>query len=405
MMGEGMAPYADTEHRRGLFGIGEHKPKPDAETSAAGEASTAPELSPTAEVSPVAGDSGSENDVNTGVAEAAVIGSSTSVESPDMATNTNVDTLAGSPEGTAPINLGDAAAEPGVGATETPDVTSDTPPASENVVTPLTPAEDLLGEVASGSSDVASESGATSADISVATSESPATDDATSTLDAMRAEEAAGASDVSLTDADGKEKPSILDDSIPVSEGKLIDDAMGDLLKAQDAKADPVAATEEPASGSDVSPSSSEVATQAEAPTITATTSEITTPASTEAATDTFPELKSDDTDPAANSADTVSAPTVPESPLTLVNEAPSTDSTEASTTDVSEEETPGANEAVAEELASTPVTESTAPDMEVAPAATEATLASVADIAHKLSAADKARLIAELAGDMEQAA
>lgn len=396
MMGEGMAPYADTEHRRGLFGIELGHHKPDAETTKADDASVAPELSPAAEVSPAAGDLGSEKDADTGIAEAAVTGASTSVESPDM--TGNVDSLAGNPEGAAPVDLKDAAAEPGVGATETPDVANDAPPSSENVVTPLTPAEDLLGDAAEVKAvDVATESNPTTATVLDATAEAPAGDDATSTLDAMRAEEDAGKAEKPV----GPDK--MMDPSTYVAESDLIDDAMTQQMKAQESGADSASATEESIS--------------AEAPEITASTPEI-APVAAEAAPDAgdaaFPTLKPEaDSDPATDSTSTAPAltadvpvPTMPESPLTLVDEVPSNDSApEASTADVSEEETPGANEAVAEELASAPAAEPTVSETEVTPVAPEATLASVEDLAHKLSPADKARLIAALAGDMEQAA
>lgn len=407
MMGEGMAPYADTEHRRGFFGFGE---KPDAKTSKADETSTAPELSPATEVSPVAGDMGVEQTADTGIAEAAVTGASTSVESPDMA-SANVDSLTGSPDGSAKVDLGDAPAEPGVGATETPDASSDAPPSSENVVTPLTPTDTLLGDTAEGkadasldaANDTATQPDATSEAVLDATPEAPTSDNATSTFEAMLAEDA-GTTDGSTADADSKAKPvgpdKIMDPSEFIADTEQIDKAMEEQLNLKE-------------SAPDTSPATTDAAEAAtEAPMITATTPEITAPTSEPApAASEFPTLNADadaDSDPATETLETAPtppadtpAPAMPESPLTSVDEASSTDSaSEVSTTDASEE-TPGANEAVAEELAS-PAAES---DTEVTPAAPEATLASVADIAHKLSAADKARLIAELAGDMEKAA
>lgn len=399
-MGEGMAPYADTEHRRGFFGFKEHKP--DAQTTAADATSTGPELTPAADVSPAAGDSGSEKTAaDIGAAEAAVMGESTTVESPDMAV-TNVDNLAVSPDGSAPVDLKDASAELGVGATETPDVASSP---EENIVTPLTPTEDLLGEAGKGEADAAPDASADTAttpemasDVALNTTpEAPAADTATSTFEAMLAE-----------DADKKEKPvgpdSLMNPDIPVAESEMIDNAIGDQLNSQEPKADPTPDPEESAPD--------------EAPTITATTSEITTPASEPASeANEFPTLKaeddanlaSDSTDSAPAASVDMPAPTLPESPLTPVDEAPATDPTpEASTTDTSEN-TPGASEEVAKELAeSTPAAESTesaGSDIEVTPTETEATLASVSEMARKLSPTDKALLIAEVAGDMGQAA
>jgi len=386
MMGEGMAPYADTEHRRGFFGFKEHKP--DAQTTAADATSTGPELTPAADVSPATGGMGQEkSDADIGPAEAAVTGESTTVESTDMATN--VDGLAGIPGEVAKVDLGSVAAEPGVGATETPDVAGD-----EHVVTPLTPTEDLLGATAEGeadaspedaTADTAMQSEATSEAVLDTTPEAPAADAATSTLESMQA-----------ADAGKEDKPvgpdSLMNPEVFKAETEEIDKAMGELNSGEPA--------------SDASPAAEETPEETEAPMITATP-EITSPASEPAPkADEFPTLNADaDSDSVTETPDAVPSPTVPESPLTLVDEAPSTDSIpEVSTTDTSED-TPGANEAVAEELA--PVTEADTevtpaelaePDNEASPGSPEVDSAKVIELATQLPDSEQAQVMAAIA-------
>lgn len=388
-MGEGMAPYADTEHRRGFFGFKEHKP--DAQTTAADATSTGPELTPAADVSPATGGMGQEkSDADIGPAEAAVTGESTTVESTDMATN--VDGLAGIPGEVAKVDLGSVAAEPGVGATETPDVAGD-----EHVVTPLTPTEDLLGATAEGeadaspedaTADTAMQSEATSEAVLDTTPEAPAADAATSTLESMQA-----------ADAGKEDKPvgpdSLMNPEVFKAETEEIDKAMGELNSGEPA--------------SDASPASTEVSIESEPTMITSPTSEITSPepeVAPEAKVESFPTLDPDaDSDTVTETPDTtptttedVPVPAVPESPLTRVDEAPSTDSApEASSTDTSED-TPVATEAVADDLAGTAVVESTEPDNETTTGNPEVDSAKVIELATKLSDSEQAQVMAAIA-------